>query len=311
VVAGYAVSSVVRPLIALATSVAQVVAVRVLDRLGKGVRTSPRDALLAATVPASERGAAFGFHRGMDHAGAALGPLLAAGLLAAGISDLRIIFALAAIPALVAVLVALAVHEAPVPVPVVATAAVERPPVRLRRVLVPFFVFALGNASDTFLLLQAGASNTPLVALPLLWTALHAVKSATSLLGGALADRFGRRRTIACGWLVYAAVYIGLAHAETPGAVAALFVTYGLYSGLTEGPERALIAELAPAKARGTAFGWFHMTLGAAGLAASVLFGGLWEAYGSKTAFLTSAALAGAALLLLPLSTTSPSSPLR
>lgn len=305
VLAGYGLASTVRPFVALAVAPWHVLAVRVLDRTGKGLRTSPRDALIAASVEPDQRGAAFGLHRAMDHVGAVIGPLVAAAYLVGTSGDLRTLFWLSAIPGAAAVLlVATAVREegregasdaaledeasagpADPPEPV-------RPPGELRRFLLPLGLFTLGNASDVFLLLKAGAERAPIVTLPLLWVGLHVVKAVASVPGGKLADRWGRRRTIAVGWLLYAAIYLGFAAADTPAAVAALFVVYGVYHGLTEGPEKALVAELAPRGRTGTAFGWYHLVLGVLSLTASVLFGGLWTTFGDGVAFTTSAGLA-------------------
>ncbi|HZD06307.1 MAG TPA: MFS transporter, partial [Longimicrobiales bacterium] len=169
----------------------------------------------------------------------------------------------------------------------------------LPHLLVPIGLFTLGNASDLFLLLKAGATRTPLVTLPLLWMGLHVVKALASVPGGRLADRWGRSRTIMLGWIFYAAVYTGFAFAGSRVEVVTLFVAYGLYHGLTEGPEKALVSELVPSSRWGAGFGWYHLTLGILTLAASVLFGGLWEAFGSRTAFLVSAALALLAVMCL------------
>jgi len=308
--AGYAISSAARPLVAASGAAWQVLAIRVVDRTGKGLRTSPRDALIVGSVDAAQLGTAFGLHRAMDHAGAVLGPLLAAAFLAYVSEDLRVLFWLAAIPGAAAVLLLwLGVREvAPRAAPSAAAArpADETPrahaPRRLWRFLLPLGLFTLGNASDVFLLLKASAGQSPLATLPLLWMGLNLVKSLSSVPGGRIADRWGRRPTVAAGWIFYAIVYAGFAFAESQTQVATLFVAYGLYHGLTEGAERALVAELAPSRRRGTTFGWYHLTLGLLSLVASVLFGGLWELFGSRVAFLTSAALAlaaAAALLLL------------
>jgi len=309
VVAGYVISSCARPLVAAATVSWHVLAVRMADRTGKGIRTSPRDALLAASVPEGERGAAFGLHRAMDHSGAVLGPLLAAGFLAFVSQDLRLLFWLAAIPGAAAILVVwVGVRES---APDDGGAAAEETEATIRgaspasrpllRFLVPLGLFTLGNASDVFLLLKAGGTRAPLATLPLLWMGLHVVKAAASVPGGRLSDRFGRRRVIAAGWIFYAAVYAAFAFAESPAAIWGLFLVYGLYHGLTEGAEKALIAEIAPRGKRGATFGWYHFTLGMLTLAASVLFGTLWELAGSRVAFLTSAALAVLAVVALAL----------
>lgn len=300
VIAGYTLSSLVRPFIALAASAWHVLFVRVVDRIGKGIRTSPRDALLAASAPPELHASAFGLHRAMDHMGAVVGPLCAAGFLAFVSQDLRTLFWLTAIPGAAAVLVLLVAVREPAPpsesAPPVPASGSSR---RLVRLLVPLGLFTLGNASDVFLLLKAGAEQAPLTTLPLLWMGLHVVKAVASLAGGRLADRWDRRHTIIVGWLYYAAVYAGFAFADDPWIVAVLFLSYGVYHGLTEGAERALVAELVPAVRWGSGFGWYHLTLGALTLAASVLFGALWTRFGSPVAFLTSSALAVLAAIAL------------
>jgi MFS family permease len=293
VLAGYTLSSVARPFLALAATPLHVFSIRVVDRIGKGIRSSPRDALLAAAVPAEARGRAFGFHRAMDHAGAVVGPLVAFAFLVYVSDDLRLLFALTAIPGAIAVLI-LAFGVRDTAVEPKAETATEKPK-GLLRVLVPIGIFALGNASDVFLLLKAGGEHAPIESLPLLWVGLHVVKTLSSLAGGSLADRFGKRRTIVVGWIVYAAIYVGFAFASDLVVVAVLFVVYGIYHGLTEGTERALIADLVSADARGTAFGWYYAVVGVATLLASLLFGGLWELFDAATAFLTSAGLAALA----------------
>ncbi len=306
VVAGYGLSSLARPFIAAAVVTWHVLAVRILDRIGKGVRTSPRDALIGASAPEANRAAAFSLHRAMDHAGAVLGPLVAFLFLTFRSQDLRALFWWSALPGGAAMLVLiLAVRDREIAPKTTATAATPEDPGdgRLVHLLIPLGLFTLGNASDVFLLLAAGAHDAPLTTLPLLWMALHVVKVVASLISGRLADRFGRRRMIALGWLYYAGIYAAFAFAEAPGIIAAIFVAYGLYHGLTEGAERALVTQLVPASRWGAGFGWYHLTLGLLSLAASVLFGALWDTLGSRVAFLTSAGLALAAVACLLLLT--------
>ena len=315
IVAGYTIASAVRPLMAVATSAGQVLAIRLTDRIGKGVRGAPRDALIAASTPAAERGRAFGYHRAADHAGAAVGPLIAWIALEWMGVPLRHVFWLAVIPGALAVLVALlavreedpvrasgpaAVTPPVVPVPATGGAAPSLPSA-FWWTLGAILLFTLGNATDAFLLLRASSLGMPVSHVPLLWFLLHVVKSATSPWGGARADRFGRRRTIAAGWLLYAVLYAGFAMAETAWHVWALFAAYGVVFGLTEGAEKALVAELVPAAHRGVAFGWYHATIGIAALPASLLFGTLWDAIGAPAAFLTGSGLAltGVALISL------------
>ncbi len=305
VVAGYTLSSLVKPLIALASAARHVLAVRVVDRVGKGLRSSPRDAILAASVEPEHRGRAFGWHRAMDHAGAVVGPLCAAGYLLVS-DDLRRLFWLTAIPGLGVIIAVLRVRDTsatPTPRPTPTPAPEPEPepePARdsapLLRLLAPLCLFTLGNASDTFLLLRAGDSNSPLVELPLLWMGLHVVKATTSIYGGRLADRIGLGRVIVAGWTFYAVIYAAFAFAERRAAIVALFVVYGGYHGLTEGTEKALVAELVPAKKRGAGFGWYYLTQGTLALVANVLFGALWTGLGARVAFLSSAAVACAAV---------------
>jgi MFS family permease len=298
IVAGYALSSLARPLVALAAAPWHVLLVRVSDRIGKGVRGAPRDALLAEVTPREDLGRAFGYQRAMDHAGAVAGPLIASALLLAG-TDLRLVFALAAVPAVASVLVlVLGVHDVPAAIAPASTlvrpAAGGRTP-GLARLLAVIALFTLGNSSDAFLLLRAQDAGVPLPFIPLLWTAHHVVKSAASTAGGRLSDRIGRRATIGAGWGLYAASYAGFALARAPWQVWALFAAYGLHHALTEGPERAMVAEMAPGPARGRAFGLYHAVTGALLLPASLLTGALWQAISPAAALLTGAGLALAA----------------
>lgn len=301
IVAGYSLSSLMRPLVAAATAPWHVLAIRTADRIGKGLRGAPRDALLAEVTPAEDLGRAYGFHRGMDHVGAVAGPLIASGLLLWR-EDLRLVFALAAVPALASVLVLVfGVREEGrgIPARTGATIPVAPLPPALRRYLFVLAVFTLGNSSDAFLLLRAQQAGVALPMVPLLWAALHAVKSSASTAGGALSDRFGRRPVITAGWILYAIVYAGLALATRAWQVWALFAVYGLFTALTEGPERALVAELAPAAGRGGAFGAYYAVTGVMLLPASLLMGILWQSLGAATALGTGAGLALAAALLL------------
>jgi MFS family permease len=304
---GYGIAALGRPLVAVATAGWQVLAVRMADRVGKGLRSAPRDALLAESVPEARRGEAFGVHRAADHAGAVVGPLLATGILLLYPGDLRRVFALALIPGLLTVAVAVWMVRDPRPA-ASATAVRAAPDVRLSglgprfpRLLGVLALFALGNASDAFLLLRARELGVATALIPLLWGALHASKSLWSLVGGRLSDRVGARGAIAGGWVVYALVYAGFAAAWAPWHAWALFLVYGLFYGLTEAPEKVLVAAMAPAGLRGRAFGAYHFVVGVVALPASVLFGTLWEGFGAVAAFLAGAGLAGVAALLLPL----------
>jgi MFS family permease len=303
VVAGYGVSAALRPLTALATAVGHVLVIRLVDRIGKGLRSAPRDALVAAVTPPELRGRAFGFHRSMDHAGAFLGPLVAAALLACGLG-LRPLFALAAVPGLLTVIVLIAAvrepRESSPPLPLAPTTSAPAPlSAAYRRYLAVLALFTLGNSSDAFLLLRAQQAGLSLAAIPLLWAFHHGIKSAMSTWGGALSDRIGRRRAIQAGWAVYALAYLGFALATRPLHVWLLFALYSLYFALSEGAERALVADLSEANSRGRAFGLFHGITGATLLPASLLTGVLWQMLGAPIALGTGAALAALAGLLL------------
>ena len=304
VVGGYLVASLVRPLIGFAHTASTVLAIRLTDRLGKGLRSSPRDALIADTAPRELHARAFGVHEAMDHAGAVVGPLLAFLLLSLGL-HLRTIFLLAAVPALVACLVAIFfIREAPAR-PVRPILPEPTGPI-LNRHFVAYLaatvVFTLGNSSDAFLLLRAHDAGMPVVAAPLLWALHHVVKSLTSAKAGELADRIGRRRMLAMGWITYAVIYAGFAFARSSLAITGLFVIYGLHFALVDGAQKALVADLIPVEARARGFGLYHLCIGLAALPASLLFGLLYQYLGAAPAFLTGATLALAAVVLLPLS---------
>jgi MFS family permease len=293
---GYAIASVMRPLVAIATSAAQVLLIRVADRVGKGIRNAPRDALIAESVDPSIRGRAFGFHRAADHAGGVVGPLIAFAVLSYHIAALRTVFWLAAIPGLLSVLVvAIAVRDIPraAAMPHAAAPDLRQPlDARFWRVLGVIFVFTLGNSTDAFLLLRASQLGVPVALAPVLWAALHVVKSAASTPGGALSDRIGRRPTLIMGWMLYAAVYLGFSRASLAWHAWALFGVYGVFFGLTEGSERALIADLVALERRGTAFGWYNLAIGLGALPASLMFGFVWDHAGAGTAFVMGASLA-------------------
>lgn len=303
VVAGYTIAALARPLVALATTPVHVLAVRLTDRLGKGLRTAPRDALLAASVPQEHHGAAFGLHRAADHAGAVVGPLVASALLLALEGNLRLVFALALVPGLLTAAVAMGkVREVALPAPAPDAQPVAATP--HDRAFKPFLavvvLFTLGNASDAFLLLHARNLGVPVAAVPVLWSVLHVSKSACSVLGGRISDRRGPRATIVAGWGIYALVYAAFAVAGAAWQVWVLFVVYGLYFGLTEAPEKALVARLAGQGRRGGAFGMYHAAVGLAALPASIGFGLVWQWAGAPVAFAASAGLALLAAVALP-----------
>jgi MFS family permease len=302
IVLGYCVPALARPLIGVIVAPWQLFAIRVVDRLGKGLRTAPRDALIADSTDPSARGRAFGFHRGMDNVGAAVGPLLAAGFLGLWPDHLRTLFLVTLLPGLlVVVLLALGLRETP---------ATNPPRQRLRLTLQPFdrpfrlyllalVVFTLGNASDAFLLVRAGELGVPTVLLPLLWCACHVAKSSGNLLLGGAVDRFGPRPFLFLGWLVFAGVYLAFALATAAWQVWAFFLAYGLVIGLIEPAEKTLVANLAGGERRGLAYGWYNAAIGMATLPSSLVFGALYQVFGALAAFGWGAALALVAVVLL------------
>jgi len=289
-----------------------VLGVRFLDRVGKGFRGAPRDALIADSTEAEDRGRAFGFHRAMDHAGAVIGPLIAFALLhtmfgfvetAISAQTYRKIFWVATLPALGAILVAIFLVKeiAPPSRPsdndgVSESAPLSRP---FKSFLGILALFTLGNSSDAFLLLRAQELGILPISAPILWILLHIVKSLSSTPGSAWSDRIGKRPTICIGWIIYALIYVGFAFATECWHVWLLFALYGIYFGLTEGSEKAFVADLVSAERRSTAYGIHGSVIGLAALPASVLFGLVWTHFGSATAFSLGATLSIVAALLL------------
>ncbi len=295
VIFGYALAGAARPLIALATLPWHVLGARVLDRVGKGTRATPRDVLIASAVPAGQIGRAFGFHRAMDHAGAVVGPLVATGLLILGM-DLRTVFLCATVPGVLAVATVLLVREpARTPPSHASFAAGARERVLspdLKKYLVVLGLFSLGGSSDAFLLLRSKDLGVPLAALPMLWTVLHISKLVSSHVGGGWADRFPRVRMICVGWSIYALTYIAFGLASEAWHAWALMVVYGVYYGLTEPAEKALVRELSEERARGRAFGFYNFISGASAIPAGLLTGWLWQTRGPGTALMAGGVLA-------------------
>ena len=330
-VAGYGLSSLVRPVMAVATAGWHLVFMRFLDRVGKGLRTSPRDALISDSVDPSVRGLAFSFHRAMDHLGAVVGPLAAVGILFCflgyglwrGESDvasdeemraMRWLFAIALVPGILATLTLVFwVREiVPKPKPAApspgsaqtgqAAGRLEPLPRRFYYFLSAVTLFTLGNSSDLFLVFYAKTLfHLGLLQVIGLWVALHISKIVFSIPGGILSDRLGRRVTIVAGWLVYALVYIAMAFVGEgqQGLFWALIVAYGAFYGLTEGSEKALVADFVASEHRGRAFGYYHGAVGLAALPASLLFGVFWAVIGPRWAFGIGAILAAVATVLL------------
>jgi MFS family permease len=302
VVAGYLLSAGARPLLALATAGWHVLAVRMTDRVGKGVRTSPRDALLADSSAPEQRGRAYGLHRALDNVGAVLGPLVGWILYEAMHRPIREVFVWAMVPGIasIAVLVFF-VKEKPKEKPVepieTLPAANRQLPAAYWRYLAVLFVFTLGASSDAFILVRAQQLGVPMAMIPILYAMLNLVKALSSTPGGTLSDRWGRRPLILAGWGLYALVYLGFAAATAAWQMWALFLIYGFFFGLTEGTEKALVADLVPAAKRGIAFGWFNFAVGVAALPASLIFGVVSDRVSPTAAFGMGAGIAAIATL--------------
>ncbi len=305
VVAGYGIAALVRPVIAMAAAAWQVVALRAVDRLGKGVRTAPRDVMIADATDPAMRGRAFGVHRGADHVGAILGPLVAAGLIAAGFA-VREVFWVAVVPGVIAaVLAAIAVRRATRDEGQEArseegsaSSLVPRSS-SLAPLLACLALAAFLRAPETLLILHAQDLGVSVAAVPLLWAALHVVRSVASYPGGALADGWGPRRTLALGWLVYAVLAVLFARAHGTGEAWTIFLAFGIVSGLTESPERALVAARAGGRKRGRGFGWYHGALSAVALPGAAFFGWMYQVLGGDVALRASAIVTVAGTVLL------------
>jgi MFS family permease len=313
VVAGYTLSSAARPLIALATAWWQVLVIRFSDRVGKGVRSAPRDAMLACWADPADLGRVYGFHRAMDHAGAVVGPLAASVFLLAAPGQYRTLFLLTAVPGAIAVALVWRVRDVDADVDKRSDAGFERTTTSVGadrhahpRLPRPFFayaavvaIFTLGNSSDAFLLLRLTEAAGGPAFIPLIWALLHVVKAGLSTYGGSLSDRVGRKPVLVASWVVYAIVYAGFAFSASFTALTAWLLVYGVHFALAEGTEKAMVADLAPPALRGTAFGIFHGIAGFGSLLASVVFGLVWKTWGAPAAFGLGASLALVASVLL------------
>jgi len=304
VVFGYTLSTLIRPFVAAASAGWHVLLIRFLDRVGKGIRTSPRDALIADSSHEGDIGKAFGFQRSMDHAGAVIGPLITFLLLTFVTQQYRTIFWLAFLPGIIALIILIQGVREKKP----SQAGPFPPDIRLtfqpfsrrfKYFLLIIALFSLSNSSDAFLILKAKDAGVPVTLLPVLWMVLHLSKSLSATPGGILSDRLGRKGVIIAGWLLYSAVYLFFARADSPGTIWILFAVYGFFYGLTEGGERALVADLVQPHLRGTAYGLYNFAIGISTLPASLLMGFIWEKLSPKAAFEFGASLALLSALLL------------
>ncbi len=312
ILAGYGLAGLARPLIGLAGHWVAVLGLRFTDRVGKGIRTSPRDALIADVAAPEQLGAAYGVQRSMDHAGAVMGPLIAGGLLMFMDFTLRQVFLLAAVPALLCFCVAaFGLKEPPAP-----KANPSARPIGLtgwnrlskdfKFFLLTVFVFTLGNSTDAFLILRLTEVGVSAGWLAVLWSVHHIVKMISAYYGGILSDKIGHRVQLGLGWTVYALIYFSFAAVDSPEGLVGVFIAYGLYFGFVEPSEKALVAQLAPSELRGSAFGYFHFIVGLGALPASLVFGIIWKNWGASAAFSTGAALALGACVMLVFSKQAP-----
>jgi len=299
---GYGLANLTKPLLAISTAWPQVLAIRFVDRFGKGIRAAPRDALIADSVDASVRGRAFGFHRGLDTAGAAVGPLLASATLAFAGDNPRVVFWLASVPGITSVLIGWRLLKDRR----VAPEDTRAPQLGFRDLGRAFAVFtaistlfSLGNSSDAFLILRAHNVGMAVPVIPLVYFGFNALYALMATPAGILSDRVGRWPLLVAGYAVFAVVYAAFALAGDAFFAGGLFLIYSLYYALTEGVGRALITDLVPTSLRATAMGTYATATGAALLPASLVAGALWDSVGPGAPFAYGAVLATVAAVLL------------
>ncbi len=298
VVIGYTIANFSRPLIGITGSWIQVLILKFFDRFGKGIRASPRDALISLSTKKEEMGKAFGFQRAMDHLGALTGPLIAFGLLY--FLDLRKIFLLSIIPGIVTIIVLLYfVKEVKGEEKKRKISLKGKFSKKFYYIIFVFFLFNLGNSSDGFLILKAKEEGIKIFMLPLFWSLLHLIKSMFSVPAGIFSDKLGRKSVIIVGWFIYSLTYLGFAFAKSLLFFVFLFFFYGLYFALTEGVERAMISDYADKKYRGSAFGLYHFAQGISLFFASFIFGILWNYFGSTLPFITGGMISFISIILL------------
>jgi len=311
---GYSISTIAKPFMYMASNWGAVLAIRFSDRVGKGVRTSPRDALVADSVSAEERGRGFGLHRAMDTSGAVLGLAIAAviiysvqgGGLGLSLKTYQWLVLAGVAPAVLAVFVLLVFVREPKKSSSPGTVSRHRSTwrgltagfdTRFKLFLAIMAVFTLGNSSDFFVILRAQNLEAPLIHVVLMLVLFNVTYAATSLPAGVLSDKLGRRRVITFGWLIYALVYLGFALASSLWQVWLLFAVYGIYYGVVEGVARAFVADLVPEGERGTAYGLYHGIVGLALLLASLIAGWLWDTINPSAPFFLGAGLAFLAMI--------------
>jgi MFS family permease len=300
--AGYGISTLSRPIVALATGWQHVMGSRFMDRFGKGVRTAPRDAIIAESSEKTHLGRAYGFHRSMDTMGAVVGPALAFFFLGLFSNNYRWVFWLSMIPGAIAVLLIIFFITEKKKIPPLHS---ERPKLTLTHFdwRFKFFVaiaalFAIGNSSDVFLILRAQQTGISTVMIPVVYLVFNLVYSLSSVPAGIAADRFGRKRVILLGFVLFAVLYYGFAVARETTAIWVLFAFYGLFMGLTEGIQKAFLATIIPQDFKATAFGVYNTAVGLAMLPASLIGGWLWDHVSPSATFYFGAITAGLSAML-------------
>jgi MFS family permease len=308
---GYSISTVAKPFMLLANSWGAVIGVRLGDRIGKGVRTSSRDALIADSVEAKERGRSFGLHRAMDTAGAVIGLIIAAVIVYMIPGDkfhlernaYHWMIIIGIIPAVLAVIVLMTlVHErkklaATVKAGITKPAAITPFSKQFILYLIIMALFTLGNSSDFFLILDAQHVDTPLLQVVLMLVLFNLTYALISTPMGVLSDKIGRKRVITIGWLIYGLVYLGFALSGSIWQIWVLFAVYGIYYGICEGAAKAFVADMVPVERRGTAYGLYNGVVGLMALPASLIAGVLWGNIAPAAAFYFGAGLALLAML--------------
>lgn len=298
VFSGYFLAAVTKPLISFVGSWGHVLALRFIDRTGKGIRGAPRDAWLTSIVEDKKNlPKAFGFHRSMDHAGAVLGPILASVYLFFYHEDYRGLFLWTLAPGLLAAYFIFSTKEETIEIikkqpQIKILDAFKILPTDLKKYFLILFIFCLGNSTDAFLLLRLKEAGINTAYIPLCWAILHVIKMSSSYYSDIIVTKWGLKNTILLGWTAYAITYLAFGYLINPIAIIGFFFFYGIFFGLTEGPERAMIGMLAPVELRGTVFGIYNMVSGLGVLIASLIFGALWSLLGFSWAFYAGAALA-------------------
>jgi len=304
---GYFLSNALRPLYYFVNHWETIFIIRFLDRVGKGIRTAPRDALIAESVITKDWGRAFGFHRSLDNLGAFIGPMISSLLLAYFTKDIKNIFLLSLIPGMIVIFLFIFVREkqseqdlkTQKQVDIGNDNGFDSLPINVKLFILSVLIFTIGNSSDAFLILRLKEAGIDTVYIPFIWGIFNLIKSAGNYPSGLISDRIGRRKVIFIGWLLYACVYFLLGTVKDKYIVLFLFLLYGGYYSITEGAERAYIADNVTINMRGRAYGYYNFAISITSLPASLLFGYLWDKFSYKVAFYSGAFFSAVAIFIL------------